>query len=268
MDGTRPGQFRLSRTGLTFLIRRPTSLALCLGLLLALPLGASQAAEHQRRADPEPGQIDIRHERHHRSHYPRHHREARPSTRERRETKPKAPAAPPKHKVTRPEPKAKPRVVPPPPAPAPKPAEESVEPRLPVPRFVSLKTDDTNMRRGPGQRYPIEWVYKRRGLPVEVEREYDVWRYVRDPDGIEGWMHEVTLSERQHTFIVQGADATIRESPDDKAEPVAILKVGVIGRFRSCPAGSQWCEVEAGGYRGYLRRDQVWGLLPNQVITP
>jgi SH3-like domain-containing protein len=149
----------------------------------------------------------------------------------------------------------------------PPPARESTEPAPKLPRFAALKTDDTNMRKGPGQRYPIEWVYKRRDLPVEVEREYDVWRYVRDPDGVEGWVHQVTLSDRR-TFVVRGKDATLRADAKDTASAVALLQVGVIGRLRSCDDGSIWCQVQVGGYRGYLRRDQFWGLLPDEVVAP
>ena len=39
---------------------------------------------------------------------------------------------------------------------------------LPVPRFVSLKSDRVNMRKGPGTDYPTAWVYRRAGLPLEV----------------------------------------------------------------------------------------------------
>ncbi len=123
------------------------------------------------------------------------------------------------------------------------------------------------MRKGPGQRYPIEWVYKRRDLPMQVEREYDVWRYVRDPDGVEGWVHQVTLSDRR-TFMINGKDATLRGDAKDTASAVAVLKVGVIGRLRECAEGSLWCQVQVGGYRGYLRRDQLWGLLPDEVVGP
>jgi SH3-like domain-containing protein len=147
------------------------------------------------------------------------------------------------------------------------PAKEATEPPPKLPRFAALKTDDTNMRKGPGQRYPIEWVYQRRDLPMEVEREYDVWRYVRDPDGIEGWVHQVTLSDRR-TFVIKDKDATMRSDAKDTASPVALLKVGVIGRLRECDEGSTWCQVQVGGYKGYLRRDQFWGLLPDEVVAP
>ena len=108
---------------------------------------------------------------------------------------------------------------------------------LPMPRFVALRTDDVNMRAGPGFRYPIEWVYHRRDLPVEILREFEVWRLVEAPDGTRGWMHEATLIGLR-SFVVQGADATLRGEPRDDASAVAILKVGVVGRLRSCDAGA------------------------------
>lgn len=138
---------------------------------------------------------------------------------------------------------------------------------LPLPRFAALRSDDVNLRAGPGTRYPIEWVYKRRDLPMEIEREFEVWRLVKDPDGIRGWVHEATLTGRR-TFMVQGADATLRAEPKDDAAPMAILKVGVIGRIRSCDAGSDWCRLQAGEYVGFLKRSQFWGALPNEVISP
>ncbi len=152
----------------------------------------------------------------------------------------------------------------PPPRP---PTTPSGEPAAKLPRFAALKTDETNMRRGPGQRYPIDWVYKRRDLPVEVEREYDVWRLVRDQEGIQGWVHQVTLSERR-TFVVTGGDATIRSGASETSAGVALLKAGVIGRIRACDQGSKWCQVQVGTFKGYLRRDQFWGLLPDEVVTP
>jgi SH3-like domain-containing protein len=154
-----------------------------------------------------------------------------------------------------------------------KPAEKLPDPEKPegaparLPRFASLRSDDVNMRAGPGTRYRIDWVYRRRDLPVEIEREFDVWRWVRDPDGIQGWVHQATLMGRRN-FVVQKSDATLRSDASDTASPVAILKPGVIGRIRSCPAASEWCDVQTGSYRGYLRRTAFWGLLPNEAINP
>ncbi len=174
--------------------------------------------------------------------------------------------------------KAAPKTAAPPPppvvaAPAPEPAAPAppAEPpkgsvtALPLPRFASLRTDDVNLRRGPGTRYPIDWVYKRRDLPVQIEREFEVWRLIVDPDGIKGWVHQATLTGRR-SFIVTGEERTLRRDPSDTAAPVARLKPGVIGHIRSCDAGSAWCQMQVGEYRGYLKRDEFWGALPNEAI--
>ncbi len=169
-----------------------------------------------------------------------------------------------------------PAVTPAPPAPTsvpaepPKPAEveagKGSNTGLPLPRFAALRSDEVNLRAGPGTRYPIQWIYKRRELPVQIQREFEVWRLVQDPDGIKGWVHQATLTGRR-SFIVTGGDATLRRDAQDSASPVAILKPGVVGHIRSCPAASDWCQVQAGDYRGYLKRSQLWGTLPGEAVT-
>ncbi|MBS0561723.1 MAG: hypothetical protein JSR21_16860 [Proteobacteria bacterium] len=179
------------------------------------------------------------------------------------------------HPAGKPPAKPAPQAAPAPvPAPAPAPAETApAEPAkgtatgLPLPRFASLRTDEVNLRRGPGTRYPIDWVYKRRELPVEIEREFEVWRLIVDPDGVKGWVHQATLTGRR-SFIVTGTDHTLRRDPSQTSAAVAILKPGVIGRLRSCDAGSDWCQAQVGDYRGYLRREAFWGTLPGEAVTP
>ena len=65
---------------------------------------------------------------------------------------------------------------------------------LPVPRFVTLKSDNVNMRAGPGTEYPVLWHYRKEGLPLRVEAEFGVWRKVVDHDGTTGWMHHSVVS--------------------------------------------------------------------------
>ena len=134
------------------------------------------------------------------------------------------------------------------------------------------------MRSGPGTRYPILWLYKRRDLPVRIEREFDVWRLVEDEDGVKGWVHQATLVGTR-TFVVteqaadtglagRGPGAALRDDPRDDAAIVAILRPGVIGRLRACPARSSWCRVTTHSYSGWLQRSAIFGLLPDEVITP
>jgi len=174
--------------------------------------------------------------------------------------------------AARPEPKPPAQAAPPPAAPPVKPAsplepEKGSTTGLPLPRFASLRTDEVNMRSGPGTRYPIEWVYKRRDLPVEIEREFEIWRLVKDADGVRGWVHQATLVGRR-SFQVEAHEATLRTGPHDSANAVAILKPGVIGRIRSCDAKSDWCRVQVGTYSGYLLRNQFWGTFPGEAVAP
>ena len=136
--------------------------------------------------------------------------------------------------------------------------------KLPVPRFVSLRTDKVNFRAGPGFQYPVSWIYQRDGLPVEIIGEFDVWRQILAPDGGTGWVHLATVRARR-TFIVTAARAALRGSPSDDASLAAYLDQGVGGVLLSCD-GSDWCHVDAGRAKGYLRRETFWGAFPGEII--
>jgi SH3-like domain-containing protein len=134
---------------------------------------------------------------------------------------------------------------------------------LPVPRFVSLKSDRVNARAGPGQRYPVEWVFVRRGLPVEVVAESDLWRRVRDMEGVEGWVHKGLLSG-QRTAVIRGPQTrALRREPDEAASAVAQAEPGVIGRLHRCRGG--WCQLSVGERnKGWIRRNQIWGVYTDE----
>lgn len=134
---------------------------------------------------------------------------------------------------------------------------------LPVPRFVSLRSNEVNLRTGPGLRYPIQWVYVHKGLPMEITAEFDTWRRVRDWQGTEGWVHESTLSGLR-TMIITGKPRGLHTRPSDGSGLVARLAPGVVGRLLSCRP--RWCQVDAKGFQGWLKRDAFWGVLPNETL--
>lgn len=136
---------------------------------------------------------------------------------------------------------------------------------MPLPRFAALRSDEVNLRAGPGTRYPIEWVYKRRDLPVRIEREFEIWRLVADPDGIKGWVHQATLTGRR-SFVVTGTERSLRRQPEADTPPVAMLMPGVVGQIRSCEPAAAWCQLQVGDFRGWLKRDEFWGMLPGEAI--
>ncbi len=137
---------------------------------------------------------------------------------------------------------------------------------LPLPRFAALRSDEVYLRAGPGFRYPVRWVYRRIGMPVEIEREFEVWRLVLTPDGVRGWMHEATLKGKRDG-IVTGGRHRLRAGPTASAAAVAILEPGVIVRLMRCDAGAAWCRVDAAGHRGWLGRADFWGTFPGEAVT-
>ena len=238
--------------------------------LLALPgLAAAQAppSHAQRPAERKPGTPAAKPPRP----APAHPTPARPTPAHPTPTVRPKPGAPAHHPPGRPA--ARPAAPAPAPAPAPPPPEpeKPVEPLkgantgLPLPRFAALRSEEVNLRTGPGLRYPVEWVYKRRDLPVQIEREFEVWRLVRDQEGVKGWVHQATLAPRR-TAVVIGGEHVLRASADDASAAVAKLKPGVILRLRSCEAGADWCQAQVGDYRGWIKRSEIWGTFPGEAI--
>ncbi len=197
-----------------------------------------------------------------------HKTKAKPAT-----TTAAPPAKPPAHAVVRPARPAPPVAVPvaPPVATTPPPPKQDptkgTTTGLPLPRWAALRSDQVNLRVGPGMDRPVDWQYHRRDLPVRIEREYEIWRLVEDQDGTKGWVNSAVLTGRRG-FVVTGEERVLRASAADTADAVAKLEVGVVGLIRGCAAGSAWCEVKTGDYRGWLKRTDFYGVDPDEVVAP
>jgi len=136
---------------------------------------------------------------------------------------------------------------------------------LPLPRFVSLRADQVNLRTGPGVQYPIDWVYQRQRLPVEIIAEYRTWRKIRDWQSTPGWVHQSMLSGKR-TAIVIGKTRTLRAEASAKSKAVARVDAGAIADVIECPASGGWCRLEANGIKGWLRKVEFWGAYRDEVV--
>lgn len=151
------------------------------------------------------------------------------------------------------------------------PAEETAAPaeglgpvtHLPMPRFVSLKANEANVRRGPSLTHRIDWVFTRRDMPLQVVAEYGHWRRVIDRDGMGGWVHYAMLSGTR-TVIIDTDMEPLYARPDDKSPKDALLQAGVIARVDSCQ--KDWCRLSAGGYRGWAPKTAFWGVGADEII--
>jgi SH3-like domain-containing protein len=143
---------------------------------------------------------------------------------------------------------------------------------LPVPRFVSLKSDRVNLRNGPGTDYPTGWVYRRAGLPLEIIKEFEAWRQVRDAEGATGWILQSLLSSRRTGLVVPwerkaGAPpplVPIMASDSERSNVVANVEAGVIADLHTCDG--RWCRVTVDRYSGYIEQKKLWGVYEGETI--
>jgi SH3-like domain-containing protein len=140
---------------------------------------------------------------------------------------------------------------------------QAAEKNLPVPRFVTLRSDQVNLRTGPGDRYPIDWVLTRRNMPVEIVAEFSNWRKIRDFDGATGWVQERMVTGRRNV-IVRGQIRSLRDQPASDAAVIARAEAGVIAKLLEC--NPDWCRIEANSVAGWLKREEVWGVYPKEVV--
>ena len=134
---------------------------------------------------------------------------------------------------------------------------------FPIPRYVSIKTSEANARRGPSRSHRIDWVFQRRNMPVMVVAEHGHWRRIIDRDGAGGWVH-YTLLSGERTAIVDTEMLPILARPEANAPIRAQAERDVIAELRQCRAG--WCEVEVGGFRGWVTISGLWGVDPNEDV--
>ena len=133
---------------------------------------------------------------------------------------------------------------------------------LPIPRYVSLKADEGNVRRGPSLSHRIDWVFKRRDMPLMITDEFGHWRRVSDRDGAGGWMHYSLLSGAR-TVIVEEDMAALRMKPEAEAPVNARAEAGVIAELDACTL--DWCRIEAAGHRGWVQKSALWGVAPEEI---
>lgn len=141
-------------------------------------------------------------------------------------------------------------------------AERGSVTNLPLPRYVSIKSNEVNVRRGPSLTHRIDWVFKRRDMPVQITAEHGHWRRVVDRDGAGGWVHYSLLSGTR-TVIVDEDMLPLLSRPVQDAPATAKLEMGVVARLDNC--SEDWCRLSAGGHRGWARKTALWGVEADEL---
>jgi SH3-like domain-containing protein len=133
----------------------------------------------------------------------------------------------------------------------------------PIPRFVSMKASEGNVRRGPSLTHRIDWVFKRRDMPLRITAEHGHWRRVEDRDGIGGWVHYSLLSGTR-TVLVEKDMLQLHARPDATTPVKAALELGVVARVSACEG--EWCLLRSGGFKGWAPKARLWGVRPTETF--
>jgi SH3-like domain-containing protein len=136
---------------------------------------------------------------------------------------------------------------------------------LPLPRFVSSKSNSVNVRRGPGQDYEVAFTFIRAGLPVEIVQEFDNWRKIRDSEGSEGWVFHSLLAGKRTALIApweKEGTFPARSEAQNSAAVTAYLQPHVVADVEQCTGA--WCLVSSPEFSGWIEQDKLWGVYPQE----
>ncbi len=135
--------------------------------------------------------------------------------------------------------------------------------KRPIPRFVSTRSTESNLRVGPGSDYPVDWVFVKNNIPVEITAEFDTWRRVRDFEGTEGWFHQSMLKSQRYG-VISDSVAIVHRSNSEGSSGVVKLTQGVIVKIKKCR--NDWCYVTLDKFEGWLPGSQLWGVYPDEKV--
>ena len=137
------------------------------------------------------------------------------------------------------------------------PADRTTPSGLPVPRYVSLKFAEVNARAGPGDDSRLLWVYRAKGLPVQVVAETDEWRRICDPEGGLAWVHKRTTDGRRTVMRLAPGPLPLRAGAKPDGHVDAYLQSRALANLDRCAKG--WCRIKAGQRSGWVPAGEVWG---------
>lgn len=139
--------------------------------------------------------------------------------------------------------------------------------KLPVPRFVSLRSDMVKVHRGPSKDHPVVWTFTRAGLPVEITAEFDNWRRIRDADGSEGWVSQGLLSKRRTGLVAPWEKAKTFDlmTRPGAGEVKARVESGVLVSLKTCDG--VWCRITVNDVDGFMKQETLWGVYPNDKLA-
>ena len=129
---------------------------------------------------------------------------------------------------------------------------------LPVPRYISLKSNDVNARYAPEGDAPVRWVYHTKGLPVQVLAETPDWRRICDPEHGVAWIHRSNTDGRRMVMRLKPQPLALHDGPKADSGVRAYLASRALAELDRCNK-DEWCKLKAGHVSGWVPAGEVWG---------
>ena len=123
--------------------------------------------------------------------------------------------------------------------------------------FLSLKKNKVNVRYGPSFEFQIKFVYKKVNLPIKQIDKKDNWRRIIDLKNNSGWIHQSQL--KANNSIIPLKDKILFKKPSSFSKPIAKIVNGRVLIVQKCE--KNWCKIETGKYRGWIKSDNIWGSI-------
>ena len=124
--------------------------------------------------------------------------------------------------------------------------------------FLTLRNEKVNLRQGPSFDYPVKIFYKKKFLPVLVQDRSENFRKVRDHENNTGWIHVSQLSKKKAAIVIDD-ELILFNGSTIYSFPIAILKKGRLVKIKKCK--NDWCKVITGDFKGWVKKESLWGLL-------
>ncbi len=136
---------------------------------------------------------------------------------------------------------------------------------LEIPRFVSLKSNEVNLRVGPSTNYPIELMYVTKNLPVEVIDEFDAWRKIKDHKGTTGWLHKSLIQGERFvlTNLTNVSNVNLYNRPNGRI--IGVIKKNNILNLKNCIL--YWCKVSNRNITGWVIKKNIWGVYEAEIYN-
>ncbi len=144
-------------------------------------------------------------------------------------------------------------------------ADIGKETGLEIPRYVSLKSDDANIRVGPSKNYPIEIKYIKKNYPLKVLEEYEEWRKVEDFKKNIGWIHKSLISGTRTGIVLSNDNKTIKLLNTLNGNIIGEIGSGNIVFLERCKI--DWCLVSSPNYKGWIDKKYIWGVKEKEVMN-